>query len=186
MKEICCSFKLNDTEYQTLDKMFGDLCNYEAWQLMSKNKKNNHTSDFEDIVQELKFSLVLAGCYYKRQVYVENSLAVAMKYAKDAFTISVLKELGYLWKNKTKHGANKQTFGPYQENLLDMVVKRVVPEAERPNKNAALRIDKKFETYCKAITWNRQKSLGRQITKEKTIRNGLCSISEFDYIATSE
>ena len=42
-------------------------------------------------------------------------------------------------------------------------------------------IDTKFSTYCKAIVWNGQKSLGKKITREKSVRNGVVSLSEFDH-----
>jgi hypothetical protein len=43
-------------------------------------------------------------------------------------------------------------------------------------------MDSKFATYCKAITWNAQKSLGKKITREKSIRTGMVSLSEYDYL----
>ena len=47
-------------------------------------------------------------------------------------------------------------------------------------------IDGKFTTYCKAITWNAQKSMGKKITREKGIRQAMVSLSEFDYLSSSK
>jgi len=88
-----------------------------------------------------------------------------------------------LWNNKTRHGANRQKFGPYQEKILYKLTRKIVPKKERPNKKATLKIDSKFTTYCKAITWNEQKSMGKKITREKVIRSSCVSLSEFDYLA---
>jgi hypothetical protein len=65
---------------------------------------------------------------------------------------------------------------------LEKLVRCLVPKDERPNKKAPLVIDTKFTTYCKAISWNQQKSMGKKITREKSIRNGLVSLSQFDYL----
>ncbi len=112
-------FAVTETEYRLLEKQFGDLCYFAAWQLMRKNIKNNHTEDIEDIMQQLHMAIVRAGRYYKRQVYIEDCLEVAREHAKDHFMKSVVEELFALWKNRTKHGANKQKFGEHQERLLN-------------------------------------------------------------------
>jgi hypothetical protein len=66
--------------------------------------------------------------------------------------------------------------------LLQKIVLEIVPANERPDKNDNLKIDAKFSTYCKAIVWNGQKSMGKKITREKSIRSGQVSLSEFDYL----
>ena len=104
---------------------------------------------------------------------------------KNDFLIFVLQELFILWHNRTRHGANKQKFGCFQEKLLENIVKKVVPFEKRPNKQQPLKIDNKFSTYCKSIAWNSQKSMGKKITREKSIRTGIVSISDYDYLATS-
>ena len=90
-----------------------------------------------------------------------------------------------LWNNRTRHGANRQKFGPIQEKLLDELIKKYVPKDIRPSKTESLKIDTKFSTYCKAIVWNGQKSMGKKITREKAIRSGLVSLSEYDYLGTN-
>lgn len=224
-KPICESFKINDDEYRALEKEFGQLTKYEAWQLLKKNAKNNHTNEFEDVHQELLWSLVRAGSYYKRQLYIESCLVRCVEYAgghkairvleeiienekpdsfmrqeaikardrvvsRNAapagdFVILILQELVSLWHNRTRHGANRQKFGEHQERLLDRMVKKVVPLKERPDREKQLAIDTKFKVYCKAITWNTQKSMGRKITKEKGLRSGQVSLSDYDYLATA-
>lgn len=182
MKMIQDSFPVTEDEYLMLDKKFGELCEYQAWQLIKKNTRNNHTDSQEDIAQDMRIALLRAASYYKRQTYIEACFVLCKKYAKDPVIKSVLKQLSNLWKNKTRHGANKQKFGPHQEKMLDKLVKSLVPSKERPDKKAPLKMDSKFTTYCKAITWNAQKSLGKRITREKSIRTGMVSLSEFDYL----
>jgi len=176
-------FSVTESEYVVLNEKFGDLANFQAWQLLKKNTKNNHTNDFEDIAQELRMHLLIAGSYYKRQVYIERCLRIAKKYAKDQFVRYVLNSLCELWANRKRHGANRQKFGPFQEKMLDKIVRTVVPRKYRPSKKSPLQIDAKFATYCKAIAWNCQKTLGKKITREKPIRAGSISLSEYEYFA---
>jgi uncharacterized phage-associated protein len=183
-KSIFDKFPIHKDEYQELEKVFGQLCHYAAWQLLKRNVKNNHTDEFEDIDQDLKLALVQAGSYYKRQVYIEQCFTVAQNYAKDVFVKEVLKELSSLWKNRTRHGANKRKFGFHQEVLLDKIVKKLVPKAERPSRKTSLIIDDKFPTYCKQIIWNKQKTMGKRITREKSLRSGMTSLSEFDFLGS--
>jgi len=179
-------FPITSEEYNELEERFGQLVNFAGWQLLRKNVKNNHTDDLEDITQCMRMALVRAGCYYKRQVYIEDCLKLCKKYAKQSFMKNIVKELEHLWANRTKHGANKQKFGEPQEKMLDVIVNRCVPKSKRPNPQRALAIDSKFSTYCKAIAWNSQKSLGRKITRERSIRTGQVSLSEFDYLGGEE
>jgi len=65
------------------------------------------------------------------------------------------------------------------------LVKCLVPIKKRPSKKTPLLMDTKFITYCKAITWNAQKALGKKITREKSIRTGMVSLSEYDYLGGS-
>ena len=95
---------------------------------------------------------------------------------------NIVQELESLWANRTRHGANRQKFGVFQEQLLQKIVRKIVPASERPDKKDNLKIDAKFSTYCKAIVWNGQKSMGKKITREKSIRSGQVSLSEFDYL----
>jgi hypothetical protein len=125
--------------------------------------------------------MIRAGCYYKRQTYLEKCFEKC-KNIKNKSVKKVIDELIELWSKRTKHGANKQKFGKYHENLLDLIVKYYLPPNEAPNKKSPLVIDKKFCTYCKAIAWNCQKNIGKKITKERTIRNGLVSLSEYDFL----
>ncbi len=194
------AFPIRQDEYARLEKEFGQLCHYAAWQLLKRNAKNNHTDDFEDIDQDLRAALVQAGSYYKRQVYIErcfSALGVVMEvdengdpdfrvegdYVTNPLCKAVLIELALLWKNRTRHGANRQKFGPYQEAILWRIVKKCVPRGKRPSKRDALVIDEKFPTYCKQIIWNKQKAMGKRITREKSLRSGLTSLSEFDHLA---
>jgi hypothetical protein len=191
-----------------LDDKFGKLCHYASWQLNKKNSKNNHTDDPEDTVQSLRIALIRAGSYYKRQTYIEacfNAIAVikreyveddepdmptgpkyvdSMKHTSDKLLKDFCSHLLDLWNNKTRHGANRQKFGDFQEELLDMLL-RTVPKDQWPDKNASLVIDGKFVTYCKQIIWNQQKQMGKKITREKSWRTGLVSLSEYDYLGST-
>lgn len=182
MEKIHVEFPITNEEYVVLDKKFGNLCEYVAWQLIRKNSRNNIAEDQEDISQEIKISIIRAGSYYKRQTYIEDCLRLVNQYAKTKAQKNKIKELQYLWDNKIRHGANKQKFGPMQEATLEKMVINLIPEKLRPDKNRSLITDRKFEIYCKTIAWNAQKNLGKKITKEKSIRTGLVSLSEFDYL----
>lgn len=182
MKSILDVWKVSPEEFKKLDKAFGQLCYYAAWQLSRKNTKNNHQNDLEDFYQELVFSLLRAGSYTKRQVYIENSLAMCTQYVTDPFCKKILDGLQDLWNNRTRHGANRQKFGPRQERMLDKLMFKVVPEAERPSKEEPLNVDGKFARYCKQIVWNQQRSMGKKITREKPLRAGMVSLSSFDYL----
>jgi len=185
MIDVCSKFPITEVEYRKLDEKFSKLCEFIAWQLIRKNSRNSHTDEQQDIAQELKISLIRAGSYYKRQIYIESCLELCDKYAVDRFTKMIVQELQYLWKNKTRHGAARQKFGPHQEMILDDLVLKLVPSKLRPLKSAHLKIDTKFSTYCKAITWNAQKTMGKKITREKDFRTGQVSLSEFEYLSNS-
>lgn len=183
MKNICQSFPITSKEFDELNKSFGKLCYYAAHQLQKKNCKNNYTDDFEDINQELQLSIIRAGSYYKRQIYIEKCFEKISEFKFDPFLQKIVKNLQDLWQNRTRHGANRQKFGMKQEILLDKLVRKLIPKETRPNKSEELKIDNKFATYCKAIVWNGQKSMGKKITREKSIRSGQVSLSEFDYLS---
>lgn len=186
MEYIFQTFPVTNEEYAKLDSMFGDLAQYAAWQLIKKNAKNNHTHEQEDVAQDLRMAIVQAASYYKRQVYLEECFRVLKIYSKKDDSLKlVVDELIDLWENRTRHGANRQKFGIAQEYMLDNLIKQFVPVLYRPNRNAPLRIDTKFKTYCKAITWNRQKSIGKKITREKMLRSGMVSLSEYDYLVSN-
>ena len=206
MQNIIIRFPITEEEYRVLDEKFGKLCHYASWQLNKKNSKNNHTDDPEDTVQTLRIALIRAGSYYKRQTYIEaclNAIAIikrdedeegnpigdpyitSLRYMKDKLLQGMAEHLLYLWLNKTRHGANRQKFGDYQEELLDMLLASSVPKEKHPDKSALLVIDPKFVTYCKQIIWNQQKQMGKKITREKSWRTGLVSLSEYDYLGST-
>lgn len=185
MLDICKTFSINEEEYLELEQRFGRLCWHAAHELKKKNTRNNYTDDPEDIKQTLIMDMMRAGSYTKRQVYIEKCLAAAKAYARDEFMMNIINELENLWANRTRHGANRQKFGKFQEDLLQKIVRQIVPKEGRPNKKENLKIDSKFATYCKAIVWNGQKSMGKKITREKAIRSGQVSLSEFDYLGTT-
>jgi hypothetical protein len=180
---IVNAFPITEQEYEILDEKFGKLCHYASWQLQKKNSRNNHTNDPDDDVQELRIALLRAGSYYKRQTYIESCFVTLNKHVKDRFIKRIVRRLEKLWVDRRRHGANRQTFGPFQEVILDRLVKKHVPKACRPTRDAPLKIDGKFSTYLKQIVWNAQKSLGKKITREKSWRTGLTSLSEYEYLA---
>jgi hypothetical protein len=187
MKDICVNFPITNEEFQELSDNYTKLCYHAAHELQRKNSRNNYTDDFDDISQELHLSMIRAGSYFKRQVYIENCLELAKKYAsKDKFLLKIVQNLDELWNNRTRHGANRQKFGPHQEAILERIIKKVVPKDSRPDPQARLKIDGKFAKYCKAIVWNGQKNMGKKITKEKVIRAGQVSLSEYDYLGPSQ
>lgn len=183
VNNIFDTFRLTNSEYEELDNKFKRLCYKIFSELKRKNFRNNYTEDFDDVMQDLRISLVRAGCYYKRQTYLEDCMTVCRENIKDPFLLSVLIELDNLWKKRTCHGANRQKFGEHQEKILESLVQTLHPKI-RPSKNRDLQVDSKFCTYCKTIAWNCQKNIGKKITRERVIRGGLVSLSEHDFLAS--
>jgi hypothetical protein len=182
MLNIVQNFPITESEFTSLTQKFANLCWHIAHGLKKKNSNNNYLDDAEDINQELQLSMLRAGSYYKRQVYIEKCLSAARKFVKNNFVSMIVDELENLWKNRTRHGANRQKYGLFQEKVLDKIINKYVPPQERPDRLAPLVIDSKFVTYCKAIVWNGQKSMGKKITREKSIRSGMVSLSEFEFL----
>lgn len=178
------AFPVSNEEYAQLEKKFGSLAHYAAWQLKRKNFKNNFIDDEEDVCQDLIMALMDAASYYKRQVYIVKCINVLHLYVTDSFTKKIIDGLADLWLNKTKHGAGKQKFGPFQEDVLEKLVIKWVPLDDRPDKKAPLIIDANFKVYCKQVMWNRQRNIGKKITRDKSIRASLVSLSEFDYLSS--
>lgn len=183
MQQIYQKFPISNEEYSGLEVEFGKLAHYEGWQLKKKNSKNNCIDDHEDIVQDIRIALLTAGSYYKRQIYIESSFKALRGKIEDEFNKLILKELKQLWKDRKRHGANRQKFGEYQEQVLEQLLLGYVKRKERPRKDQPLVIDANFKTYCKTITWNKLKWLGKRITREKSWRTGLTSLSDYDYLA---
>lgn len=183
MKSIISNFPITGDEYDRLMVQFDKYCYYIGWQLKKNNTKNNSTDDLEDIQQQLRFAVIKAASYYKRQTYIEASIAALRHKIGDDFIRKMLKVLEKLWDARTRHGANRQKFGDFQEVILDRLLKKYVSKKDRPDKQAPLMMDAKFIRYCKQIAWNEQRALGKKITREKPLRVGLASISEFDYLA---
>lgn len=177
------TFQITDEEYAELDREFGKYCYFVAQQLKRNNLRNNLTDDVEDIAQDLRWSISRAGVYTKRQTYLVSCMEVARKHVKDPVIIAVLDVLEHLWDNRTRHGANKQKYGQHQEWIIEQIINRHVPVADRPDKKRKLVIDKKFAAYCKAVAWNCSKNLGKKITRERNIRSGQVSLSEHNYLA---
>lgn len=186
LETIVNKYPITSEEYGILDTKFGNLCHYAAWQLKKKNSQNAMTNDPEDDVQELRIALIRAGSYYKRQCFIESSFEALDAHVKDKFIIALVNQLKKLWIDRRRHGANRQKFGDFQEVILERLVRKHVPKEHRPMMSTPLKIDAKFATYCKQIIWNAQKALGKQITREKSWRTGLVSLSEFDYLASAE
>lgn len=182
-QDICKVWKISSDEYFLLDAELGALAEYQAWDLIKRNAKSNFTDDQSDIAQNLRIAMLKAGSYYKRQVYIEKCLSLCKKHIDDEFNKKIIDSLEDLWKNKTRHGAHKQKFGPDQEKILYKMVRKFVPKKERPDKNAKLVLNSEFLNYCKSVTWNEQKAMGKKITREKAIRSNQVSLSEYDYLS---
>jgi hypothetical protein len=186
LETIVNKYPITSEEYEVLDKKFGNLCHYAAWQLKKRNSQNSMVNDPDDDVQELRIALIRAGSYYKRQCFIEASFEALSVHIKDKFIRSLVSQLEKLWIDRRRHGANRQKFGDFQETILERLVRKYVPKNNRPAISTPLSIDVKFATYCKQIVWNAQKALGKQITREKSWRSGLVSLSEYDYLASAD
>lgn len=182
MSSIYKNFPITTEEYKKLEKKFGQLCYYAAWQLTRKNCNNNHQYDLDDFQQELMLAVLRAGSYYKRQLFLDKSFSRLKAKSLDSISSLILDELINLWDNRTRHGANRQKFGDHQENILEILSEKFLAMHERPSKADELQFDTKFFTYCKQIVWNCQRNLGKRITREKPLRGGQVSLSDHDYL----
>lgn len=182
MSSIYKNFPITSDEYLLLEKKFGQLCYYAAWQLTRKNSGNNHQCDLDDFQQELMLAVLRAGSYYKRQVYIDKSFSMLGSKKLDKVCKTMLDELCQLWRDRTRHGANRQKFGDHQESLLKQFCVSFLNDEEIPDIKKNLVFDTKFFTYCKQIVWNAQRNLGKKITREKPIRSGQVSLSDHDYL----
>lgn len=180
------NFQITEEEYQELEKELGNLCHFIAWDLKKRNSKSNLTDEQEDIAQEMRWSICHAGVYTKRQRYIEDCIKKLREIVSDHCLLWTLDELQELWDNRTRHGANKQRFGVWQENVLAMFVQAHIPVEERPDKKRKLQIDKKFVKYCKSIVWNKSKNLGKKISRDRCIRFGQVSLSEHSSVVGIE
>jgi hypothetical protein len=181
LNNISQNFPITSAEYIILEKKFGQLAYYAAWQLSKKNTNNNHYFDIEDFQQEFMIAVIRAGSYYKRQNYIQKSFAKIDRYASTPFEKLMLKQLKNLWSLRTRHGASRQKFGPKQEEILDGLVRICVPKGEQPTMSDPLVLDAKFVIYAKRILWNSSNNVGRKITKIKHISANQVSINNFDY-----
>lgn len=176
-------YRVTSEEYLRLVDAYGKLCWKAAHELRRMNSNNNHTDEIEDIYQELCTAMIVAVHYFKRQTYTQRCFKALHKSwhrgVSNAFLRSVAGRLEDLWLNRSQKG---QRFGPHHEALLDSIVGKVVPKAERPSREDPLVMDAQFGAYLKSIVWNRHKALGKKITREKPLRNSLCSISEHSYL----
>ena len=186
MLSVFKNFPVNNEEYIKLEKKFGQLCYYASWQLIRKNSANNHQFDIEDVSQELMVAVLRAASYYKRQVFIDSSLQALTNATMDTTSRYILNELINLWNNRTRHGASRQKFGDYQEAILELFLKKLLPKNIIPNKQRELQMETKFLTYCKQILWNATKHLGKKISREKPLRSGQVSLSDHDYLSIAE
>jgi hypothetical protein len=182
MSSIYKNFPIGAEEYKSLEKKFGDLCYFAAWQLTRKNSNNNHQYDLDDFQQEFMLAVLRAGSYYKRQVYLDKCFKSLNESELDPFSVKILEQLVDLWNNRTRHGANRQKFGDHQEKILDSLCDAFLKKNNTPQKTDSLIFDTKFFTYCKQIVWNAQRNIGKRISREKPLRGGQVSLSDHDYL----
>jgi len=180
--DIFKRFEVTNEDYLLLEKNFDKLCKFVAWRLKQSNARNNCTDELDDFIQDMRIAVLYAGAYYKRQTYIEECLTLLAKHLKDRFLRLMLMELISRWENKGKSGEERERFDVYHEEILENLVKENIPDKIRPSRKRPLVIDKRFPIYCKNIIWNKKKAVGRKITKERSLRGGLVSLTQFAYI----
>ena len=132
---------------------------------------------FDDITQEILIDMYSAACYYKRFLHLENSFEIAKRYTSGS-TLIKINQLETDWKNRKHHGARKSKFGLEEENELETIIKENVPESEAPK---IKKIDvSKFKNYASQCMWNRERNLGKRITKMASINKNMVSLSGDD------
>lgn len=176
-------FTVTSEEFEKLDDEFSQLCYFVSWQLMQNNSKNNHQHEIDDFKQELIMAVIRAASYYKRQTWIESLFVLLNQYiSQNSIWSEINANLQDLWAKKTHHGAYKRKFGEEQEEILDKLAKKFIPDEMRPKKNLPIQINTKFKIYAKRIIWNASRFIGKKITKEKSLRVGQVSLSEHDFL----
>ncbi len=178
-------FKLTDDEWKQIYNRFWKLGRHQARSLLNGNLKGSHTEDQEDIEQEMFQSMITAAMYHKRQCFIDYCFKSIRKHVKDENVLTKAKELENIWNKKTVKGMVRKKFGINQEKTLYKLVNQHIPQEVRPSPTDPFTFDQNFDKYCKNITWNRIKNIGRKITKERSLRSGMASLSSFNYL-TSE
>lgn len=182
-------FKLTDDEWQQIHKNFWKLCRHQAKSLLNMNTKGSHTDDQDDIEQEMYQSMIIAAMYHKRQCFIDSCFNALANNVKDKGLLEIISKLESLWRPEASdelQATPRRRFGEHQEKTLYRLVNSCLPSALRPSPNTPFKFNEKFERYCKANTWNRIKTLGRKITKERTLRSGMASLSSFNYLVHSD
>lgn len=182
--DIFKRFEITTEDYKLLEKKFDSLCKFVAWRLKQSNARNNCTDDLDDFIQEMRLAVLYAGAYYKRQTYIEECLVLLKKNLTDHFLKLILDELVSRWRSRSKSGDERKRFDVYHEEILENLVKENIPEKIRPSRKRPLNIDQRFPIYCKNIIWNKKKAVGRKITKERSLRGGLVSLGQYEYISS--
>lgn len=179
MSSIIKDYPLTNDEYVIIEKAFGGLIRHAANQLGKKNSGIFHNSDvIEDFNQEIKIVCLHAAACVKRQAYLKECFEVTKKYNNNNVVIEeildVIKPVIF------------KSYDEKVEKILLEIMNKTVDIQFHPSKNGLLKITKDLYPYFKAVIWNRQKSLGKQLTKDKKFRLGLVSLSEYDYLAKNQ
>lgn len=177
---ILRNYPVSNEEYAELETSFDKLCMFAAHQLLNGNLKNNHTDELDDVIQSLRWAVVNAACYYKRQQYLEDCFKVYKEHITNKKALKTLSMLEDLWRNRTK---KRQRFTEQNEMELDQLLNEYVKKEFRPNKNAPLVIDNRFKIYAKSCMWNFVRSIGKGITKMKSLRSKMVSLSQYDHVS---
>lgn len=184
--EMYKKFKVSDEEYVEMCNKFKKLCYAQAWDVIRRNSSNNHNFDIEDLIQTQLLSALKSTIYLKFYRYTEKCFAVCEKYVSTKKDKKLLDKLLGFWNNRKRHGAHRRTFNSQHEEQLEELVLKLVPEKEIPKPQDPIEMDAAFGVYFKSCTWNSTRSVGKSITKEKNLRVGMCSLSDYDYLGTYE
>ena len=179
---ILKEWPISDEEFQDLEKQFARLSHKQAWTLIKMNYRNNFSDEEEDIVQDMRLGMMKAAAYTKRQRYTVACFEKLREHCHDAKELLLIDEMESIWEERKNPGGGKRKFDKPREKLLEKLVKKYVPEQDRPNRNERLILDARFKTYCKTITWNEIKQKGKRITREKFWRSGIVSLSEHEFL----
>jgi len=183
-------YNITQKEYEELDKQFGKLCHYAAWQIVRFNfPKIKYEQEFPNVDQEIVISVIRAASYYKRQIFLNKAFEFLNSIQLTRQERVKVTALQILWDGRKEKG-NKNKFDKNEEEALVEVIKTNQNKASEkgeaaPTQSAPLQLNKEFTIYCKSIIWNTYKSIGKGITKSRKDRKHEVSLSEYDFLGES-
>lgn len=166
------AFNVTEDEYAELDEAFGRLCHKAAWDAVRKYP----AYDVYDVSQEIFIAMIRSGSQYKRKAYFSR----AEQYLESL-------GLGDLPMVKTcLKRFNNHVLTPEEEHAFLLLMDCLPETGEKPSSKDPLILDKNASSYIKTCLWNQQRCWLKSTGKERSLRKGEVSLSEYDHWVSAE